>query len=278
MSLITPIRYPVKYYSWQDDNAPQLTDADGVIKTILKACLITGYGSKEGAGWTLLEEDGDMMVIRRPLRIGNPPDIRIENGQVNGKTSHQMVFLQNNTPTYIGLNARDNRCGKEWHLVVSDFAFIFCYQLLHSSQYKNYAIYVGSMMGIDPTASSGFLVYRDEQFNISGTPQNYTSCRPMAINYSTFLDVADNQSFNQKFCINNFPSAETVSGHYFAQNVIIGHQYVAPYLYSMCTYHDSYGMNTSQVIIQRRPMLRYVNRLWALPSNIMYIPLDYWEL
>ena len=49
MSLRNPVKYPVKYYSWQDNQAPQLSDADGVIKTILKACLVTGYGSKAGA-------------------------------------------------------------------------------------------------------------------------------------------------------------------------------------------------------------------------------------
>lgn len=50
MSLRNPVKYPVKYYSWQDDQAPQLSNVDGVIKTILKACLVNGYGSKAGAG------------------------------------------------------------------------------------------------------------------------------------------------------------------------------------------------------------------------------------
>lgn len=37
-------RVPVKVYRWDDEGAPQVESAAGSIKTILKACLVTGYG------------------------------------------------------------------------------------------------------------------------------------------------------------------------------------------------------------------------------------------
>lgn len=57
MSLLTPERVPVKVYKWDDVDAPILDKKPSCIATILKACLVTGYGDKEGAGWMLAHED-----------------------------------------------------------------------------------------------------------------------------------------------------------------------------------------------------------------------------
>ena len=53
-------RVPVKVYRWDDEGAPQVKSAAGSIKTILKACLVTGYGEgnkrKDGLGWEMAFE------------------------------------------------------------------------------------------------------------------------------------------------------------------------------------------------------------------------------
>ena len=53
-------RVPVKIYRWDDEGAPQVESAAGSIKTILKACLVTGYGEgnkrKDGLGWEMAFE------------------------------------------------------------------------------------------------------------------------------------------------------------------------------------------------------------------------------
>lgn len=53
-------RVPVKVYRWDDEGAPQVESAAGSIKTILKACLVTGYGEgnkrKDGLGWEMAFE------------------------------------------------------------------------------------------------------------------------------------------------------------------------------------------------------------------------------
>ena len=59
MSFLNPINEPVLMYSSTDDQAPQInyaTRAAGDVKTVLKACLVTGYGTKQGAGWTMQNE------------------------------------------------------------------------------------------------------------------------------------------------------------------------------------------------------------------------------
>ena len=53
-------RVPVKVYRWDDVGAPQVESAAGSLKTILKACLVSGYGEnenrKEGLGWEMAFE------------------------------------------------------------------------------------------------------------------------------------------------------------------------------------------------------------------------------
>lgn len=67
MSLLTPERVPVKVYRWDDADAPQLDRSAGCVATIFKACLVTGYGAKEGAGWTMPFEDASAGVkVLRP--------------------------------------------------------------------------------------------------------------------------------------------------------------------------------------------------------------------
>ena len=57
MSLLTPVKTPVKIYRWDDVGAPVLDKTSGCMLAIFKACLVTGYGAKESAGWTMPFED-----------------------------------------------------------------------------------------------------------------------------------------------------------------------------------------------------------------------------
>ena len=49
------LEMPVTLYRSTDDDAPALTKSN--LSLILKACLVTGYDSKPGAGWTMPYED-----------------------------------------------------------------------------------------------------------------------------------------------------------------------------------------------------------------------------
>lgn len=42
----------VRVYRWDDASAPVLTGEVGKLSALLKACLVTGYGSKTAAGWS----------------------------------------------------------------------------------------------------------------------------------------------------------------------------------------------------------------------------------
>ena len=61
-------RVPVKVYRWDDEGAPQVESAAGSIKTILKACLVTGYGEgnkrKDALGWEMAFEKAQEACFR----------------------------------------------------------------------------------------------------------------------------------------------------------------------------------------------------------------------
>lgn len=69
MSLSNPVRYPVKIYRFSDKDAPILDGSPNCVSTIFKACLVTGYGDQEAAGWQLAFEDNEnnVKVLRPPL-------------------------------------------------------------------------------------------------------------------------------------------------------------------------------------------------------------------
>ena len=46
-------RVPVTVYRSTDEGAPQLSAAAGSLKTVLKACLTNGYGTKQPLGWEM---------------------------------------------------------------------------------------------------------------------------------------------------------------------------------------------------------------------------------
>lgn len=64
MSLLTPTSAPVKVYKWDDVGAPLLNGSAGSMSDIFKACLVTGYGAKVGAGWTAPFESTTTKVLR----------------------------------------------------------------------------------------------------------------------------------------------------------------------------------------------------------------------
>lgn len=290
MSLRNPVRYPVKYYSWQDSQAPQLTDADGVIKTILKACLVTGYGSKAGAGWTALFEDAYRIVLRRPLRTGNPPDIKIENGTITGTTIRHRIVAQDNPASLddatelsaVNLLARDSKCGKEWHLVVTDFGFILCYQMGESASTtaRNGVLFVGGCKKLVNADSEYFLATTSKNINANGTGGTWLfglMAADASNNPNNVIDMRRKVGYTNKNVINFAVAEKYFDNDYLAQKIIIDKVAELPFFCAVTNKFDD--LITSQISINMRPMLRYVNKYyldygaWAL-----YIPLDYWEL
>ena len=84
MSFLNPTPVPVRLYSHTDSEAPQLpaNDWTGALKTILKACLVTGYGGKPGAGWTLREESDNKAIFRAGDPATSPVELEVDSGNI----------------------------------------------------------------------------------------------------------------------------------------------------------------------------------------------------
>ena len=69
MSFLNPVNEPVLRFSSKDAGAPQLnynTRVAGDVKAILKACLVTGYGAKASAGWSITTDTLNIGVFASP--------------------------------------------------------------------------------------------------------------------------------------------------------------------------------------------------------------------
>lgn len=69
MSFLNPVNEPVLRFSSTDASAPQINynaRVAGDIKTVLKACLVTGYGTKASAGWTAVNETATVIEFVSP--------------------------------------------------------------------------------------------------------------------------------------------------------------------------------------------------------------------
>lgn len=91
MSLLTPVNVPVKVYKWDDEGAPTLSKVANCMLTILKACLVTGYGEKEGAGWTEAFSDTGVSVFRP--EVGAETDFYLRCSADTGMQMTPQVYL-----------------------------------------------------------------------------------------------------------------------------------------------------------------------------------------
>lgn len=273
MSFLQPQHFPVRHYSSQDTNAPALSNADGAIKTILKACLITGYGEKDGAGWRMLDESDASMLVARPYQVDNQTNIRIDNGLVNGTPTHQVSTTQGNNLTAPltqteQMRALDPKFGNEWHCIVSDFAFVLCYQMGVSNYNgdRNHIMYVGSIAKLD--VSSQDLLFISSEYGIKNGVVVNTDYNFLDSTSSYFRNLGANYK-------KNLLTIATQQG--YAQHIFIGDYGVLPFFADL-----SGVVNSTQIdikIMHDRRYLVYPNKCRSTShARVLYIPLDYWEL
>lgn len=93
MIMLTPEKLPVSVYRWDDVDAPKLDRTANCVSTIFKACLVTGYGTKQGAGWSMPFEDlqAGVKVFRPP--VSAEQDFYLRLSQDSGRELTAQVYL-----------------------------------------------------------------------------------------------------------------------------------------------------------------------------------------
>lgn len=136
----------VTVYRWDDAGAPQLDlVSPSRIITILKKCLVDGYGSKSPLGWTLAYEDASTFKVafRNSPVLGSGGYVQFwsTNGSdspvtMYAKVSQSMAALDDFfNPGYIGLINPANTF-KRWIIIGTSTGFYF---LLHHET-SNYGV------------------------------------------------------------------------------------------------------------------------------------------
>lgn len=163
---------PVTVYSSNDVGAPSIgTRKPSEIINILKKCLVDGYGTKPGAGWSIPFEDGasNSIVFRNSTVTGSGGFVKIW-AKTAGDVNNDVLFMQN-APFINSLNP-------DWTMVAGvshrDYFMtgsnILTKWVLYATSRSFYILFYGS------TSSTGG--------NVAGT----TSTLP-------FVFVGDYQSF-----------------------------------------------------------------------------------
>lgn len=93
MSLLTPEKLPVKVYKWDDAGAPALDKTAGCVANIFKTCLVTGYGTKTSAGWTMPFGDttAGIKVLRPEVSVEKDFYLRLSSD--TGEVVNPQVYL-----------------------------------------------------------------------------------------------------------------------------------------------------------------------------------------
>ncbi len=132
MSIQNPVQMPVKVFSSEDTDAPQLTNQAGEIKTIYKGCLINGYGSTTPQpGWEMPFEDNDKAVFRS-TNPQNPHYYRMDNNLGYGGTlgAYYSMTDVNTGDAWQVPDTWDARSGASftpqgWRLLASETSVVF---------------------------------------------------------------------------------------------------------------------------------------------------------
>lgn len=117
----------VTVFSSTDKGAPILSGDAGSLKTLLKACLVTGYGDKQGLGWQMLYETDDK---NSACFVSNDPTaskfvLKVDNSSANVKLSaYQSMtsFTQGEKPMVENQIYQTKKC--EWRLIGHGKTFV----------------------------------------------------------------------------------------------------------------------------------------------------------
>lgn len=140
MSFLNPVNEPVLRFKSTDMGAPQINHnarAIGDVKNVLKACLVTGYGAKASAGWSIENEVGDVCDFVSPSIFMQNYSIGVNDSSASSTIwyyKHMGVRINpiNNTLTksFVSVNKTSEQNG--WELLVTEQGFYFVEKIFYS--------------------------------------------------------------------------------------------------------------------------------------------------
>lgn len=183
-------RRPVTLFSSEDQGAPQLAPTAGSLKTILKACLVEGYGSKQPLGWEMLQETATDAIFKSKDPTACGAGIHVENtmkraAQIKGAYGdnlNERFFNYSGNCPYLEYRANSAR----WRIIGHSklFALIIEQRAGSSSYYYSVMYWFGDFPSVAPADTGNFMYYTaGSNFSVDGTEGylNGTQSRPWCV-------------------------------------------------------------------------------------------------
>lgn len=141
-------RVPVTLFQSTDEGAPQLTATAGSLKTVLKACLVTGYGSRRPLDWESAFEEDDYICFRSKnetssrcwLEVGAQKQGGVATrgfAEMSGKGAGNGMFCD----LRLGIFVHNTNYSPRWALVGHDRAFLLLVSLSDDSYGTSYMFF-----------------------------------------------------------------------------------------------------------------------------------------
>lgn len=144
MSFLNPVSEPVKRFSSTDAGAPQINynaRVAGDVKTVLKACLVVGYGAKASAGWSIVSEVDHVAEFVSPSVAMSDYRLGIDDSGASNTIWYYQFQNTRTNPAY-GTPAKSfsylnkTHASNGWQLLVTERGILFIELVQHSEVNK----------------------------------------------------------------------------------------------------------------------------------------------
>ena len=175
---------PVTLYQSTDTDAPQLANAQGSLKTLLKACLVTGYGDKQPLGWAMPFEEDNKAVFKPTDPKSTQPCLSVDNSKPKFATlqPYQKMTTINQGTGFFGMSVANNNNDKfgyinnqaqpKWWLIGHGAAFIL---MIKQDNYEiSQMFYFGDVQGLGSNKTALLLSNSDGREYLGGGNKFYS--------------------------------------------------------------------------------------------------------
>lgn len=297
MSFLNPVNEPVLRFSSTDASAPQINynaRVAGDVKTVLKACLVTGYGAKASAGWSIVNEIDHVAEFVSPsvamsdyrLKIADDSSSNtvwsylyqgVDSSVSNGSVDKQFSFM-NKTSAENG-----------WQLLVTPRGLLFVeitvnpYNNERMARVTNWgaiksalASAVGANMSFWQAGVAATL-FTNEFYKVSS--QTYYNVSGIKLTNFSSANIIGLTNLNDSY---NLVNIDLVSELYIYSNSVLVGQQPGLLVKTVAQEADLYGVYDG--LVNGRPVLfvcigRNEARAEYLKQycSVMCLYLDYWE-
>lgn len=199
---------PVTVYRWDDAGAPQFsasrTPSDFI--DILKKCLVTGYGSKSGLGWTVAFENTyqNKIAFRNSTIDGSggyvqfwcPEGTNISTSRFSYKVAQGMSALDtfSKSSPIVNIKRLQDATHTHWMLIGTSTGFYFIVMANNDTTYNKgkYSFFIGDMQTTVPNDAGRFIAPSSTNDAVAGSNPPYMLTQDDSPSYGTvFLYPTD---------------------------------------------------------------------------------------